>query len=131
MSQTAVYKSAAMKTGLKPKGVKKAVEDEAMKEAMKKTTATKATKATKAVYQLVAEKTDLMPLDVKKTIVALMNVAVDALKETGTFTLANMLKMKLFGVLRRSYGRWKIAKPAAHGVQTSPRDEEAEGGRQH
>merc|ERR1712138_380307 len=60
-----------------------------------------------AVYQSVAETTGLKTKDVKGTVEAIMGVASEELKKTGSFKLAGMLNMKL---------KKKPAQPARKGV---------------
>merc|ERR1711879_432030 len=60
-----------------------------------------------AVYQSVAETTGLKTKDVKGTVEAIMGVASEELKKTGSFKLAGMLNMKL---------KKKPATPARKGV---------------
>merc|ERR1711865_600137 len=60
-----------------------------------------------AVYQSVAETTGLKTKDVKGTVEAIMGVASEELKKTGSFKLAGMLNMKL---------KKKPARPARKGV---------------
>merc|ERR1711988_1038488 len=60
-----------------------------------------------AVYQSVAETTGLKTKEVKGTLEAIMGVASEELKKTGSFKLAGMLNMKL---------KKKPATPARKGV---------------
>merc|ERR1711908_167791 len=68
----------------------------AMKKAMKKR-AMKASSAMSAtsVYTSVAETTGLKTKDVKGVVDAMMGVAVEQVKKSGSFKLAGMLNMKL------------------------------------
>merc|ERR1711941_153928 len=75
----------------------------AMKSKAMKGTALTAT----AVYQSVAETTGLKTKEVKDTVEAIMGVASEELKKTGSFKLAGMLNMKL---------KKKPATPARKGV---------------
>merc|ERR1711912_35028 len=75
----------------------------AMKSKAMKGTAMTAT----AVYQSVAETTGLKTKEVKGTVEAIMGVASEELKKTGSFKLAGMLNMKL---------KKKPATPARKGV---------------
>merc|ERR1712167_2927 len=63
--------------------------------------------AATAVYQSVAETTGLKTKEVKGTVEAIMGVASEELKKTGSFKLAGMLNMKL---------KKKPATPARKGV---------------
>jgi nucleoid DNA-binding protein len=60
-----------------------------------------------AVYQSVAETTGLKTKEVKGAVEAIMGVASEELKKTGSFKLAGMLNMKL---------KKKPARPAKKGV---------------
>jgi len=60
-----------------------------------------------AVYQSVAETTGLKTKDVKGTVEAIMGVAAEEIKKTGSFKFAGMLNMKL---------KKKPATPARKGV---------------
>merc|ERR1712172_403156 len=75
----------------------------AMKASAKKGSAMTAS----AAYQSVAETTGLKTKDVKGTVEAIMGVASEELKKTGSFKLAGMLNMKL---------KKKPATPARKGV---------------
>merc|ERR1719324_1507498 len=69
----------------------------AMKKAMKKRRAMKAAAgmSQSSVYQSVAETTGLKTKDVKGVVDALMGVAAEQVKKSGSFKLAGMLNMKL------------------------------------
>merc|ERR1712110_671727 len=60
-----------------------------------------------AVYQSVAETTGLKTKEVKGAVEAVMGVAAEELKKTGSFKIAGMLNMKL---------KKKPARPARKGV---------------
>merc|ERR1712125_235920 len=81
-----------------PMGAMKAMKGKAMKGS---------TMTATAVYQSVAETTGLKTKDVKGTVEAIMGVASEELKKTGSFKLAGMLNMKL---------KKKPATPARKGV---------------
>merc|ERR1711959_126723 len=89
----------------------------AMKKAMKRK-AMKARRAMKAgmtqtgVFQSVSETTGLKTKDVKGVVEALMGVAVEQVKKSGSFKLAGMLNMKL---------KNKPATKAKKGINPSPR----------
>merc|ERR1719356_1505548 len=75
---------------------------------MKAMKASKSTAMTAtAVYQSVAETTGLKTKDVKGTVEAIMGVAAEELKKTGSFKFAGMLNLKL---------KKKAATPARKGV---------------
>merc|ERR1739849_6997 len=79
-----------------------------MGKAMKAMKAMKGTTMTAtAVYQSVAETTGLKTKEVKGTVEAIMGVAAEELKKTGSFKIAGMLNMKL---------KKKPARPARKGV---------------
>merc|ERR1712224_1089605 len=68
----------------------------ATKKAMKKRKAMKAAGMTQSgVYQSVAETTGLKTKDVKGVVDAMMGVAAEQVKKSGSFKLAGMLNMKL------------------------------------
>merc|ERR1712193_299792 len=68
----------------------------AMKRAMKKRAMKKASGMSQSsVYQSVAETTGLKTKDVKGVVDALMGVAAEQVKKSGSFKLAGMLNMKL------------------------------------
>merc|ERR1739845_249088 len=69
----------------------------------------KSTKMTAtAVYQSVSETTALKTKDVKAAVEAMMDVAAEELKKTGSFKFAGMLNLKL---------KKKAASPARKGVK--------------
>merc|ERR1711941_179868 len=78
-----------------------------MGKAMKSKAMKGTTMTATAVYQSVAETTGLKTKDVKGTVEAIMGVASEELKKTGSFKLAGMLNMKL---------KKKPATPARKGV---------------
>merc|ERR1719247_123688 len=87
----------------------------AMKKAMKAMKAMKAGGAMSAtsVYSSVAESTGLKTKDVKGIVDALMGVAVEQVKKSGSFKLGGMLNMKL---------KSKPARPARKGVNPFTRE---------
>merc|ERR1719409_1581163 len=66
-----------------------------MKKAMKKRAMKAAGMTQSGVYQSVAETTGLKTKDVKGVVDAMMGVAAEQVKKSGSFKLAGMLNMKL------------------------------------